>query len=515
MMPNYLIQPQADYTVDRDDLTNAVFGMGVTDPGTVSGLTNGTAYVAREFVLSPESAAFTPVASDAIAPSLSNLLASKVGSTGWTAVVDTNEANGSLFYVVSQNATENEATVLAGTSQPVTQTGEQTVSGSGLSPSTTYRLHILHRDAAGNSSPVLSSDEFTTDAASGLPDQSFPDVQVFHGGFADTTWADPTINNVVDFGGATVDPSSITLQSNTEYRNGTFSTQFNRNNSGEVFEHVVFRNIVFERGFRIFDRGVDMLFEECVVTDPDAGEGSVIQFVPGGIRPTRWRFRNNKFLDIRRASRAGGWGSDPFPVRTSGVFLSGIYGLDIVENLFDYIGWGIGYDENLGPGPQPPSQYSHCCYIQKDCDDVAVQRNIFSRGASFGVQVRPGGTIRDNIAVDCNNSINAKMGNTDQDPPGPTATQTHMTRNLFVDGSNKHANWAIGAKGGGVWLEATGLVYTDNVRINCVDTRQLQTPLIFEADTVLATDLSSILSPANLRADHRAAWAAARAAVGL
>jgi hypothetical protein len=66
MMPNYLLQPQADHTADPDDLTNAVFAMDVADPGTVSGLTNGTAYVAREFVLSPASAAFTPVAPAAL-----------------------------------------------------------------------------------------------------------------------------------------------------------------------------------------------------------------------------------------------------------------------------------------------------------------------------------------------------------------------------------------------------------------------------------------------------------------
>lgn len=64
-MPNYLIQPEADHTADPTDLTNATWAFGVADPGTVSGLTNGTAYVAREFVLSPASASFTPAAAGA------------------------------------------------------------------------------------------------------------------------------------------------------------------------------------------------------------------------------------------------------------------------------------------------------------------------------------------------------------------------------------------------------------------------------------------------------------------
>lgn len=59
-MPNYLIQPQADHTADPTDLTNALWFFNATDPDTLAGLTNGTAYVAREFILSPASAAFTP-----------------------------------------------------------------------------------------------------------------------------------------------------------------------------------------------------------------------------------------------------------------------------------------------------------------------------------------------------------------------------------------------------------------------------------------------------------------------
>jgi hypothetical protein len=100
---------------------------------------------------------------DATAPTLSALLAAHVGATGWTAAVDTNEAGGTLFYVVTRNATETPATIQAGASQSVTQTGQQVMSGSGLSPSTGYRVHAFHRDASGNDSAVLSSNEFTTD----------------------------------------------------------------------------------------------------------------------------------------------------------------------------------------------------------------------------------------------------------------------------------------------------------------------------------------------------------------
>jgi hypothetical protein len=103
-------------------------------------------------------------AGDTTPPTLALLLASEVGATGWSLVVNTNEDNGTLFARVTQNATENAATVKAGASQTVSATGTQNVTGGGLSPETTYYAHVLHRDAAGNESAVLSSSAFTTDA---------------------------------------------------------------------------------------------------------------------------------------------------------------------------------------------------------------------------------------------------------------------------------------------------------------------------------------------------------------
>jgi hypothetical protein len=59
-MPDYVIQPAADHTADPGDFSNAIYAGGIASPGDANGLTNGTAYVARQ--LSPVSAEFTPVA---------------------------------------------------------------------------------------------------------------------------------------------------------------------------------------------------------------------------------------------------------------------------------------------------------------------------------------------------------------------------------------------------------------------------------------------------------------------
>ena len=102
-------------------------------------------------------------AADTTAPILSAATATASGASDYTGTVTTDEAGGTLFVLVSENSTETAATVTtSGTSQGVSQAGVQNLAGSGLMPLTSYRLHLLHRDAAGNASAVLSSDPFTT-----------------------------------------------------------------------------------------------------------------------------------------------------------------------------------------------------------------------------------------------------------------------------------------------------------------------------------------------------------------
>jgi hypothetical protein len=105
------------------------------------------------------------VVADTTAPILTSATGTQTGSTTASGSVTTDEANGTLYYVTTANASETGTTVKAGASQAVTATGAQSVSRTGLTAATTYRHHFLHRDAAGNDSAVLSSATFTTAAA--------------------------------------------------------------------------------------------------------------------------------------------------------------------------------------------------------------------------------------------------------------------------------------------------------------------------------------------------------------
>lgn len=116
--------------------------------------------------------------SDTTAPVLSAPSGAASGATTASGSVTTDEANGSLYWVVSTSATApSAAQVIAGNdasgsagvtsgAQTVTVTGVQNVSLTGLSPDTQYFTHFTQEDDAGNRAAVASASGFTTDAAS-------------------------------------------------------------------------------------------------------------------------------------------------------------------------------------------------------------------------------------------------------------------------------------------------------------------------------------------------------------
>ncbi len=115
------------------------------------------------------SSAFTTSSgADTTPPTLTSPTGTATGSSTANGSVSTNEANGTLYRYASTNATETVATVKAsGQTSSVSAIGVQTVSFTGLLPSTTYYAHYVHRDAAGNDSSRVSSASFATSAGGG------------------------------------------------------------------------------------------------------------------------------------------------------------------------------------------------------------------------------------------------------------------------------------------------------------------------------------------------------------
>jgi uncharacterized repeat protein (TIGR02059 family) len=155
------------------------------------------------------SQAVTNNAADVTAPTLSNPVDDNAGETDGALTVDTDEGNGTLYWVISTSASApSAAQVKAGQmhtgaaaadsgSQAVSGTGTQTITGeSGLTASTTYYAHFMHEDASSNQSAVSSGNGFTTDAG-GAEVATFSGNGVFYPTFAHPAYATNTSNGIV------------------------------------------------------------------------------------------------------------------------------------------------------------------------------------------------------------------------------------------------------------------------------------------------------------------------------
>ena len=171
-------------TLDPDDWM-AYREISAPDPagGTLTPNANGSfTYVGPEpadWVIQPEVngvdhadgtitvALYQTIVEDTTAPTLTSPTGATLGPTGAVGSVSTNEANGTLYWLTNTSATATDAAIKAANSQAVTATGVQNVTSSGLTASTVYYNHFLHRDAAGNDSTRSTSASFTTAAPGG------------------------------------------------------------------------------------------------------------------------------------------------------------------------------------------------------------------------------------------------------------------------------------------------------------------------------------------------------------
>jgi hypothetical protein len=190
-------------------------GQAVSATGTqtvnVTGLADSTAYyahfvqtdaAANDSTVSTDATGDTTDTPDTTAPVLSSPVGTTTGATTATVGATTDEANGTLYGVVTTSATApSAAQIKAGQdhtgaaavfddSQAVSSTGAKTFSATGLTASTAYRAHLIHTDAAANDSNIVTSAEFTTDAAVSSDIRLQPGLYLERGGQAASLTAD-------------------------------------------------------------------------------------------------------------------------------------------------------------------------------------------------------------------------------------------------------------------------------------------------------------------------------------
>lgn len=150
----------------------------------------------------------------------------------------------------------------------------------------------------------------------------------------------------------------------------------------------------------IIARGENLLIEDCkfnymqmgAYTTPKNNEGALKNF----------KFRRNIILHS--------WAGDSYFIhelrtRVQGMYISGVDGILIEDNLFDHNGWN---EQIHGAGA---TMYNHNIYMSTNNPNsgkINVRNNILARGSAHGLQLRSGGIVENNLFIQ--NAINLNLG---------------------------------------------------------------------------------------------------------
>ena len=154
---------------------------------------------------------------------------------------------------------------------------------------------------------------------------------------------------------------------------------------------------------------------------------------------------------LRRNIISDNW--DAAPDHSEGLYVDHVANLVLEQNLFDHIGW------NSSVSGAEPNEFNHSLYIQYNSGLATVIGNIFANSAATGAQVRPGGTVIDNLFV--HNPIGFQIGSSPSTlpPPIPASTAT-VSGNVVTEGTDITATDPRGF--GIVLYPDTGLVQVQN-----------------------------------------------------
>ena len=138
-------------------------------------------------------------------------------------------------------------------------------------------------------------------------------------------------------------------------------------------------------GIFIVEHTGQILFENILIENCNFKYSSLVAQARGD----RLTIKNFK---LRRSIIADHWATH---THAQGLYLSKIDGILIEENVFDHNGWSENFVKAKA------TIYNHNLYIQKSnfWGNVTVKDNIISRGASHGLQLRPGGLAENNLFV--------------------------------------------------------------------------------------------------------------------
>ena len=130
---------------------------------------------------------------------------------------------------------------------------------------------------------------------------------------------------------------------------------------------------------------------------------------------------------------------------SQGMFVRGVDGILIEENVFDHNGW-YGDRTTGGSVGARATTFNHNIYMdnenpwessntQDQRQSVIVRNNIFSRASASGIQMRPGGTLENNLGIR-NADFKAgggSQGNGAIDPATPDGADATVRLNVILE----------------------------------------------------------------------------------
>lgn len=226
--------------------------------------------------------------------------------------------------------------------------------------------------------------------------------------------------------------------------------------NNESIKNAVIHDIHFSDGFTLIG-AENVIIDNSQFTNDESA-------IMGGSGVT---VRNSDYTDIFRQQSLDGGNWEAASDRIQAIYASGMDGLMVEGNLFDHTGWEEGYDyDGSGTAPQWPSMFSHNVYIDNNNLDVTVRDIITMRGSAFGLKVRSGGFIEDNVLLD--NNIGVEFLGGEFYGAGNIGEYTLFADNLITSGAYKNAE-RVGARAWGA--DASGELSTlvDNIIAHMAD----------------------------------------------
>ena len=94
--------------------------------------------------------------------------------------------------------------------------------------------------------------------------------------------------------------------------------------------------------------------------------------------------------------------------RTGGVYVAGVDGITVEDNVFWHCGWKIGASRDDDPSVGGATVFSHSFYLQTNTTNAVVRRNLTADAAGDGGTARGDVDYAENLSID--NPYAASLG---------------------------------------------------------------------------------------------------------